>query len=134
MSCKLKIREIAIKMITWLKEHGRGDQASRVLNVPADGAWMPFTGEWQDWSFADPEKNAQRLFVGYWFEQNGDTVYDPLIIVDLTTDSTSIMFQPSFGNPMDGDDPYTVQFLELVWDRHFPAAVEGDRETSFGNP
>jgi hypothetical protein len=85
-----------------------------------DSPYMKFAAEWQDWSFAKP--NYSQLFLGYWFEQNGDLCPDPNYVFEFDGKKiVAISTQNLFGSmPVDEDDrPFALAFVKLVWDRHF---------------
>jgi hypothetical protein len=88
-----------------------------------DEPYLRFAAEWQDWSFNMP--GSATLFLGYWYEENGDLVPDPNLTVDLQGDEVNrITFQNRFGLMTgDVDRAYAKEFVRLIWSRHFSRRV-----------
>jgi hypothetical protein len=89
--------------------------------------YMRFTAEVQDWSASTP--GMKIIFLGYFFEQNGDLVGDPVLTVvlrDGRLEKVQMVTVMGTTHKLPLDDPYVGEFLSLVWDRHFERAA---RET-----
>ncbi len=108
--------KIVHRIIDWLKAHGEGTPDNKSLDV-IDEPYERFAAEWQDW-----HDGAGKLFVGYYFEENGDLIPDPNMVVNLTSDKiTSIMIETMVGLiPVESpqDIHYVEGFLGRVYDRH----------------
>ncbi len=69
--------------------------------------------ELQDWGFAAPQ--LKQLFVGYFYEQNGDQVPDPNIRITIGTEITAIV--DTCMGTTGPDDEYVNGFLREVISR-----------------
>jgi hypothetical protein len=99
-------------IINYLKNHGRAIQY-------CDEPYMQFMAEWQDWSFATP--GLTQLYLGYFTVDNGDTIFDPLLVFTLkNNDVTDVRMTIVTGQTLPAtNDPYVDDFVETVWERHF---------------
>ena len=111
----------AARIVSWLRQHGDGENNEpecRHITL-TDEPWEQFSAEYQD-----SGNGIKRLFVGYYFEQNGDLVPDPNIVLDLQDGKVvaGLIETRSINQSLHESEPddlrYVEQFLELVWNRH----------------
>jgi hypothetical protein len=109
------------RIIKWLRQHGEnevGESECRHITLH-DEPWEEFSAELQAWGDGN-----ERLFVGYYFRQNGDLVPDPNIVLDLHEGKVvggliDTQFASLRLRDAEPDDlHYVEQFLMLVWNRH----------------
>ena len=107
------------RIIDWLHTYGKTNEPSKHFTV-TDEPWEQMSVEWQDWSFAAP--GLAMLFVGYWYEANGDLVPDPNIVIDLEEGRiirTAVVTM--FGTHQcecAADLDFVKEFLHTVFERH----------------
>lgn len=115
------------RITKWLREHGEShDHGAAFTYEVQDEPWMEFSAELQDWS--QTRDGLEILFFGYHFVQNGDICYDPQLKVEL---QDGVVHHISYLNWMAGahdatDDPYAVEFADLVWKRHLQDRTKTD--------
>jgi len=99
------------QIVEWLKEHGN------VLDCK-DEPYMRFVAEYQDWSFM--AEGQGRLVFGYFFDRDDETFTDLMFVLDVNNDA--VLSATCTNSVVDCQPAHPVQvieFLELVWERHF---------------
>jgi hypothetical protein len=97
-------------IVRFLESHGNYFAAQ-------DEPYEQMHAELQDWSFQEPGRMV--LWVGYWFEENGDLVPDPNIIVELVGETvTRVQIETCLGR-CQNDVDFAMDVLDVIWDRHF---------------
>ena len=89
-----------------------------------DEPYMAFMAEYQDWREID---GTEKLLVGYFFVENGDICFDPLLsFVIQNGEVKQIIYSSWIDTVFDvTTDPWSYAFVDTVWKRHF---VEGTRQ------
>jgi len=108
------------RIVEWLRNHGEKHNGGMAFTLNAtDQPWMEFNAELQDWSHLNDGREL--LFLGYYFEQNGDVCPDPELRFEIRKGEVKhIEYINWVSGSLDATaDSYATEFAELVWKRHF---------------
>lgn len=100
------------QLVEWLRQH---DHVLRANDEP----YERFLAELQDLSRMLP--GHARLSLGYWFEQDGDLVPDPHLVLELRSGQIiGGTIRNAMGSfPIETDPHYVAEIIDLMWERHF---------------
>jgi len=87
-----------------------------------DEPYMEVMVEYQDWRQSD---GTEKLLVGYFFEENGDVCFDPLLsFVIRHGDVEKVIYSSWMGITLDvTKDSFAYAFVDTVWQRHFSESL-----------
>jgi len=120
-------------IIQFLHKHGKHEDRC-VWGKWQDDPYMPFMAEWQDWELSKP--GLAMIYLGYYTEENGDIVFDPLLVITLRGEEIAEVKATTINGmtlAISPTDSYFVAFIDTVWERHFLPrqgdAAGGEAET-----